>query len=217
MPKTARTTKAEVRGARGLTVDDLLAFHAAHFGGARMSNDDPQGDPAPTTTPPSTDPAPQGGDDKPLGPGGEKALHAEREQRKALEKTVADMKTAHEAQMEALAKAFGLKADDVSDTDALAGKVTGLSEQLEKLTRANLVLSVVNDHPGLSEEDKKVVESIPDEATMRTIAARLAAASKPTGKPKADPPSGPPRKERDAVKPGMDRLRFAYDTVGDDN
>ena len=210
MPKTARTTKAKPRGARGLTVDELLAFHAAHFGGARMENEPPQGDPAPTSTPPSNDPAPTG-DDKPLGPGGEKALQAERDQRKALEKTVADMKSAHEAQMDALAKAFGLKKEDVSDTDALAGKVTGLSDQLEKLTRANLVLSVVNEHPNLSDEDKKVVAALPDEATMRTVAARLAEASKPTGKPKNDPPSnGGGGANTPVDRPGMSRLRAAY-------
>lgn len=209
MPKTARTTKAMTRGARGLTVDELLAFHAAHFGGARMEGE-PQGDPAPTPTPPSNAPAPTG-DDKPLGPGGEKALQAERDQRKALEKTVADMKSAHEAQMDALAKAFGLKKEDVSDADALAGKVTGMSDQLEKLTRANLVLSVVNEHPNLSDEDKKVVAAIPDEATMRTVAARLAEAGKPTGKPKNDPPSNGGGGDKTPVDlPGMPRLRAAY-------
>lgn len=51
------------------------------------------GDPAPTPTPipaPTPTPAPEP-DDKPLGPGGEKALAAEREARKALEKKFAPL------------------------------------------------------------------------------------------------------------------------------
>jgi hypothetical protein len=48
------------------------------------------GDPAPAPTePPIPQPAPP--DDKPLGPGGEKALAAEREARKALEKQLAEL------------------------------------------------------------------------------------------------------------------------------
>lgn len=200
-------------------IDALLAFHRANFGSCVMQEGGEGGTPPSSGEAPKPTAPPAVGDDD--GKGGKAAILAdlatERDKRQALEQQVAQIQSANQERMEALARAFGLKQDEVSDADALAGKVTGLSEQLEKLTRANLVLSVVNDHPGLSEEDRKVVESIPDEATMRTVAARLAAASKPTGKPKADPPSGTPRKERDAVKPGMDRLRFAYDTVGDDN
>lgn len=40
MPKTARTTQTV--GARGITVDELLAFHAAHFGAARMADESDQ-------------------------------------------------------------------------------------------------------------------------------------------------------------------------------
>lgn len=50
----------------------------------------PPGDPAPTPpTPTLTADPPK--DDKPLGPGGEKALQSEREARKALEKQLADL------------------------------------------------------------------------------------------------------------------------------
>lgn len=208
-------TTALIRGAQGLTVDELLAFHAAHFGGARMSNDDPapQGDPAPKPAPPSGDPAPTGDGDKPLGPGGEKALQSEREQRKALEKTVADMKAAHDAQMAALAQAFGIKKEEASDSDKITAQVTGLSEKLEAMSRANLVLSVINEHPNLSAEDRAVVEKITDEATMRAVAARLAEASKPSGKPKADPPSGSTRSREVPDMPGLPRLRAAYEAA----
>ena len=68
----------------------------------------PAGDPpTPTTTPPA-DP-PEG--DKPLGPGGEKALAAEREARKALERQIAAL-----APLQKLAEALG------SGTPEAAGK-----------------------------------------------------------------------------------------------
>jgi hypothetical protein len=55
----------------------------------------PPGDPAPTpTTPPVPAPPPTGAppaDDKPLGPAGERALAAERDARKALEKQIAEL------------------------------------------------------------------------------------------------------------------------------
>lgn len=62
----------------------------------------PPGDPAqPPTTPPAPNPAPQPAptqpagdppaDDKPLGPAGERALAAERDARKALEKQIAEL------------------------------------------------------------------------------------------------------------------------------
>lgn len=52
----------------------------------------PPGDPAPTPTPPPT-PAPPADppEDKPLGPAGERALAAEREARKALERQLAEL------------------------------------------------------------------------------------------------------------------------------
>lgn len=77
------------------------------------------GDPAPTPTaaPPTPQPAPTptpgdpAPDDKPLGPGGEKALAAEREARKALEKQIAAL-----APLQKIAEALG------AGTPAAGGK-----------------------------------------------------------------------------------------------
>lgn len=67
----------------------------------------PPGDPAPVPTPPANPaPTPPEGDppqaDKPLGPAGERALQAERDARKALEKQIAAL-----APLKQLAEAFG--------------------------------------------------------------------------------------------------------------
>jgi hypothetical protein len=51
----------------------------------------PPGDPAPAPTDPSPTPTPAPPGDQPLGPAGQKALAAEREARKALEKQLADL------------------------------------------------------------------------------------------------------------------------------
>ncbi|NUO36443.1 MAG: hypothetical protein HOQ27_15440 [Dermatophilaceae bacterium] len=51
-------------------------------------------------------------DDNKLGEGGKRALQAEREARKALERQIADLQAAQQQQLDALAKALGLKSDD---------------------------------------------------------------------------------------------------------
>lgn len=70
---------------------------------------DPPKDPANPPAPPADPPKP---DDKPLGPGGEKALKAEREARQALEKKLAAL-----APLEQLAQALGGQATGDSKTD----------------------------------------------------------------------------------------------------
>lgn len=92
------------------------------------SPDDPAaGDPpAPTTPPadpatPSTPPADPATGDKPLGPGGEKALAAEREARKALEKELASL-----APLKQLAQALGGQptGDGKTDLERLTERLT---------------------------------------------------------------------------------------------
>lgn len=174
------------------------------------------GTPPAPATPPAPKPPKTGDDggDKPLGPNGERALVAERTARQDLEREFAAFRQQQTQQREALAAALGIKPEDTSDAEKVAGQITGLTERLDKITRDNLVLSVINEHPGLSAEDRAVVEKITDEATMRAVAARLAEASKPSGKPKADPPSG----GGDTTKPladipGLPRLRAAYEAA----
>jgi len=171
--------------------------------------------PAAPAAPAPGAPAP-GGDqpegDKPLGPGGERALEAERTARKELERQIAAIQQSQTQQRDALAAALGLKPEETPDADKVAGQITGLTERLDQITRANLVLSVINEHPTLSKEDREVVEKITDEATMRAVAARLAEAAKPSGKPKGDPPSAGGTGSAPPVDlPGIPRLRAAYE------
>lgn len=170
----------------------------------------------PDTPPPAADPKPGTSPtdaDKPLGPAGEKALEAERNARKELEKQLAAIQTSQAQQRDAFAAALGLKPEELSDTDRLAGDLGQMREQLGALLKENVVLKVASEHQ-LSEEDRTVIAALPDEATMRTVAARLqaaATAAKPNGRPQADPPSsggGAPAPAAD--QPGLPRLRAAY-------
>lgn len=196
-------------------IDALLAFHRATFGDSVMEADGGDGGQGGGTDGAPAGPPADGGDE---GKGGKSAILAdlasERDKRQALEGTVQELQTSQTAMREAFAKALGIKPEEASDSDKLAEQVTGLSAKFEQLTRQNLELSVLNAHPDLSDEDKAVVKKIPDEATMRAVAARLAEASKPSGKPKADPPSqggGSPQVPAD--KPGLPRLRAAYEAA----
>ena len=174
--------------------------------------------PAGAPTPEAPKPAPPAGGkaddgDKPLGPGGERALEAERTARKDLEREFATFRQSQIQQRDALAAALGLKPEETSDADKVAGQITGLTERLDKMTRDNLVLSVINEHPTLSKEDREVVSKISDEATMRAVAARLAEAAKPSGRPKADPPSNGGGSAPAVDLPGLPRLRAAYEAT----
>lgn len=87
-----------------------------------MGGDDtvPPATPAAPTATPETSPA---GDPTPTddGKGGKDAILAdlakERDKRQTLEQTVSEMQTAHKQQMDALAKAFGLKSDEGNPPD----------------------------------------------------------------------------------------------------
>lgn len=87
---------------------------------------DPPADPPPSDPPPADPPQ-----DPPADPakGGKDAILAnlakERDKRQELEQTVSEMQTAHQAQMDALAKAFGIKPDDEPpDPAKLAEQIT---------------------------------------------------------------------------------------------
>ncbi|MEO3922702.1 hypothetical protein ABGB07_02285 [Micromonosporaceae bacterium B7E4] len=96
----------------------------------------PPGDPAPTPPEPVPTPALPGPpkDDKPLGPGGEKALAAEREARKALEKQLADL-----APLKQLAGMLGGQptGDGKTDLDRLTERLSQHETELanERLAR----------------------------------------------------------------------------------
>lgn len=100
----------------------------------------PPGDPAtPPTTPPANPPAapppadlPKP-DDKPLGPGGEKALREEREARKALEKQLADL-----APLKQIADLLGGKpsGDPKTDLEQLTERLDGYERRIAEEQQA---------------------------------------------------------------------------------
>lgn len=111
--------------------------------------------------------------DEPLGPGGQKALEAERDARKALQTELNQFKTAQNEQTKKLAEAFGIKSEDAKSTDDV---VTALQKQVQDMQRDNLVFRVVTDpaHLITDADDLDLIKAAPDEATMRKLAARLA-------------------------------------------
>ncbi len=94
-------------------------------------NPTPPGDPAPNPTTLPADPPPPADppkpDDKPLGPGGEKALQAEREARKALEKQLAEL-----APLKQIADLLGGKpsGDPKTDLQKLTERLDGYEQRI---------------------------------------------------------------------------------------
>ena len=151
------------------TVQALIDFHRVAFGGWRMEGEDGQ---SVQGEPNGGDPKPgegdqQGGEsgDKPLGPGGESALKAEREARKAIETELSQFKAG-------LAAALGLKDKDAkSGTDDI---VATLQQQMADLQHHNLVLSVANENEITDTDDLALLRGFKgDEDAIRRLAARL--------------------------------------------
>lgn len=149
------------------TVQALIDFHRATFGGWKMEGDENGGDKPDEGEKPDDkgeQKGDKGGDDKPLGPNGEKALKAEREARETLEKQLNQLKSG-------LATALGVDQKDAkSSTDDVLASV---QQQLAAMQHANLVLSVANSHKITDEDDLALLRSIQDEEAVRKLAARL--------------------------------------------
>lgn len=111
------------------------------YGGFRMEVDPAPQDPAPTDptpTDPPQDPAPKA-DPPDDGKGGKDAILAdlakERDKRQGLEARISEMETTQQAQLDAIAKALGLKSEDTPpDPEALTAQVQ--AEQAKARTAA---------------------------------------------------------------------------------
>lgn len=173
----------------------LINFHRSAFGAARMTAAPPEkaGD---SGAKPDTKPDEKAGangtdtDQKALGESGLKALQAERDARKALEKQLQDFQAERKAQAAKLAEAFGLAPKDAgSTTDDV---VATLQRQVQEMQRSTLVYQVAAEHRITDKDDLELIKSASTEDAMRKLATRLAA--KPadsgdatsTGRPKAD-------------------------------
>lgn len=103
--------------------------------------------------------------DQPLGDGGKKALEAEREARKELERQLSQMR-------DGLAQVFGQKPDGKASADDV---LSSLSEQVAAMKHDNAVLRVASDHGITDKDDIDLLRSAKDEDAMTRLATRLAA------------------------------------------
>jgi thioredoxin-like negative regulator of GroEL len=143
---------------------------------------------AKAATPAETAPTPA---DEPLGDGGKKALEAEREARKELERQLGQIK-------EGLAQVFGKQEGKATADDVLAN----LSSQVEDMKRDALVYRLAATHKITEQDDIDLLRSAKDEDAMTRLAARLASqaedASRP-GTPKPDLSQGTTGREHMAL------------------
>lgn len=165
-------------------------FGAMPIGMLHNTEGENGGGATPPANPPADTPPAEGGqppaDNGPKG--GPDALKAdlarERDQRQALATQLDEMRTRQQAQMQALAAAFGVKPEEASDTDKLAQRLGDLEAKLTESQREANVLRVANEHHITDEADLATLRAITDPAVMSTVAARLA--------PAPDDPKMPP-------------------------
>lgn len=139
--------------------------------------------------------------DKPLGPGGEKALHEEREARKALEKQVAELKPLAEmaGSLKPLAELLGGKTSGDSKTDMqrLTETVESLKQDAatERLGRLRLEVAA---EKGLTPQQAARLQGADRDALAADADALRAlfpatAGTTPADQPGTAPPAGTPR------------------------
>jgi hypothetical protein len=103
--------------------------------------------------------------DQPLGDGGKKALEAEREARKELERQLSQMR-------DGLAQVFGQKPDGKASTDDVLHRLT---EQVGTMQHDNTVYRLASEHGITDKDDIDLLRSAKDEDAMARLATRLAA------------------------------------------
>jgi hypothetical protein len=150
----------------------------------------PPGDPAPAPAP--TGPAPTGTppDDKPLGPGGERALAAEREARKALEKQLADLAPLKEL---AAAMAGGQKPPaGKSDVDLVNERIAELERTANDERAARWRLEVAAEKGLTPQQAARLAGATRDELAADADALLALFPSAPAGPrtPAPDPSQG---------------------------
>ena len=144
--------------------------------------------------------------DKPLGPGGEKALREEREARKALEKEVAALKGSTGV-LDALRKALNPDGDKPDPDVDLAQQVAELRRERDEAKaekeRAALAQQIAGDVGVADIRDVALIAKQSGEDAMRALAERLKGATPAV--PKPDPSAGKtgdpkPRTLTEAIK-----------------
>lgn len=150
--------------------------------------------PPPAPAPPAGQPAPAAGDppkdDKPLGPNGEKALAAEREARKALEKQIQAL-----APLQKLAEALGTgtpAADGKSELDLLNERFAQHEQDLASEREARWRAEVGHDKGLTTEQAARLIGKTKDELAADADALLALFPAAPTGPraPAPDPSQG---------------------------
>ena len=131
--------------------------------------------------------------DKPLGPGGEKALREEREARKALEKEVAALKGSTSI-LDALRKALTPDGDNPDPNVDLAKQVAELRRERDEAKadreRTKLAQDIAGEIGVADVRDVALIAAQQGEAAMRALAERLKGATPTPSVPKPDPSAG---------------------------
>lgn len=184
---------------------DIIAAHKAIFGETVMMADDAKAE----ETPKKGEGAKPDKSDDQLGESGMKALHAEREARKALEREVAELKEA-KASWDKVSEVFGkdgAKPDTLTD---LATQVAEMKRRIEaedeRKARDALARSVAKASDLSDIDDIALIANQPDEAAMKVLAERLAKAKSP----------GTPKPDRSAGRGGGDGSKVATVQAGRD-
>lgn len=174
-------------------LNETFARNRALFGGMTMKLDDDSGDKPgdddKSKDDPGADDKPKSDDDKPLGPGGEKALKAEREATKALKAELGELKTG-------LAAALGLGGDDKKDEGA---DLAAIQKRIDDMQHQNAVLATANEHRITDKDDLALLGTITDPEAMKKLAERLAPAEE-----ERDAKSRRPKPDRSQAGGGSD-------------
>lgn len=114
------------------------------------------------------------GGDEPLGANGVKALHAERDARKALEQQLQQFKTEQAEQAKKLAEAFGITPKDAKSGTGSDEVVAALQQQMADLQHSNLVYQLAGEHKITDQGDVAILLQTRDQDAVKKLAARLA-------------------------------------------
>jgi len=152
------------------------------------------------------------------GKGGKAAVLAdlatERDKRQSLETQLQELQQAQQKQTDALAKAFGLKPEETSESK-LAEQVTELRQQFDQTKHTNAVQSVALELGISDKDDLATLQSVTDEAVMRTVAARIAKGNESTSHtPRPDLTQGGKGGAGQSGSPEQDFATFLGQQIG---
>ncbi len=145
--------------------------------------------PAAPAAPTATEPAAGGNPQATSETDWQAKFEAQQKVNRDLEAKFNGLRDSQSAQSEALAKALGLKPEETSDIAVLSATVSTLQDQFTQSQLANTVLTIAAENGITEQADIDLLRSVKDEATMRTIAARIKSAA--PGSDPASPSPGP--------------------------